>query len=88
MVARKAEHKDPSQKWKYNTNKNAAHNWNPFSSDKLTMDIGQGDRDGSIVHMWTYHNGWNQRFDADYKVEKPVIKSTGLKPNKPFMIVS
>lgn len=88
MVARKALDRDPSQKWKYNPDKGAAHNWNPFSNANLAMDVGWGNKDGSGVHMWTNHNGQNQRFDADYNIKKPSYKSTGLIPNKPFMIVS
>lgn len=77
---------DNSQKWDYRSNQ--YHNWNPFSNNRLTIDVAHGDKDGSIVHMWTHHNGWNQRFEADYKVTKPIYKSTNLRAGQPFFIRS
>lgn len=38
--------------------------------------------------MWTHHNGMNQRWVINYKTVRPVYKSTGIKPNAPFMIKS
>jgi hypothetical protein len=88
LVVRPAVH-DPNQKWKYNPDKKAPHNWNPFSNDKLAIDVAWGkNNDGAIVHMWTHHGGINQRWDADYNVKRPVYKSSGMTPNKPFMIQS
>jgi len=55
VVARAAEMRSKDQAWHYK--KGAYHNWNPFSRAELTMDAAQGDRDGSFIHMWTFHNG-------------------------------
>ena len=53
------------------------------------MDVAGGrDSDMSEVIVWTCHNGMNQRFEPDYNVQKPVYASTGITPNKPFMIFS
>jgi hypothetical protein len=35
--------------------------------------------------MWSCHNGWNQRFDVQYK---KATKSTGIRTNKKFQIRS
>lgn len=86
LVVRPAKH-DANQKWKYNPDKRAAHNWVPFSNPKITIDVaGAHNRNGAWVHLWTHHNGANQRWDADYNVKRPVYKSSGMRADKPFMI--
>jgi len=53
------------------------------------MDVYWGkDVDGQRVIVWSCHNGANQRFDVNYNTQKPMFKSTGLKPGKPFFIRS
>ena len=65
------------------------HNWSPFSNKGLCIDVsGAQNKDGADVIFWQCHNGDNQRFEAQYKTDKPLYKSTGLKPNTPFMIKS
>jgi hypothetical protein len=84
LVLRKQTHAS-DQAFQYQHN--GHHNWTPLSNKGLCIDAAQGDREGSVVHMWTHHNGWNQRFEADYNVKKPVYKpQTNIKTNKPFFI--
>jgi hypothetical protein len=84
LVLRKQTHRS-DQAFHYRAN--GAHNWNPLSNKRLTIDAAQGDRDNSIVHMWTHHNGWNQRFEVDYNVKKPVYRpQKSIKTNRPFFI--
>ena len=53
------------------------------------MDVAGGrNADNSRIHMWSCHNGLNQRFEVTYSVTKPVYKSTNLRPRKPFFIRS
>jgi len=53
------------------------------------MDVSGGqNKDGARVIVWSHHNGQNQQFEANYKVTKPIYKSTHLKAGKDFMIES
>jgi len=53
------------------------------------MDVAGGrDVDAQHVIMWNCHNGANQRFEVDYNIQKKLVKSTNLQPNKPFFIQS
>lgn len=86
LVLRKAVH-DPSQKWRYRPGQ--YHNWSPFNNDKLCMDVYWGkDKEQQPLIMYTCHNGWNQRFEANYNTKKPMFISTGIIRDKPFMIRS
>jgi hypothetical protein len=55
--------KTNTQVWSYK--RNSYHNWSPFSNKGLCMDVaGNSNKDGATVHMWSCHNGANQRFEA------------------------
>jgi hypothetical protein len=74
---------------KWNYKRGHYHNWSPVSNRGLCMDVYWGkNRDGQRVIAWSCHNGWNQRFEVNYNVRKPVYRSTGLAANRPFMIKS
>lgn len=86
VVVRPRQNNSPQQQWVYKSNQYS--NWTPFSNNGLCIDAAQGDREGSYIHLWTHHRGWNQRWEINYKTQRPVYKSTGMPPNKPFMIKS
>lgn len=84
IVMRRAEW-SADMKWKYQSGR--PHNWIPFSNGGLCMDVAGGrNADGQRVIVWSHHNGANQKFEAQFKVTKPIYKSTHLKAGKDFMI--
>jgi hypothetical protein len=88
LVLRQAgRHSDQAMAHRYQPNR--FHNWSPLSNTNLCWDVaGARNADGAYIHLWTYHRGANQRFEVNYNVNKPVYKTTGIKPGKPFMIKS
>ena len=84
VVMRRAEW-SADMKWKYQSGR--PHNWIPFSNGGLCLDVAGGRNvDGQRVIVWSHHNGDNQKFEAQFKVTKPIYKSTHLKAGKDFMI--
>jgi len=69
LVLRQAANEN-SQRWMYSPSK--PHNIQPFSNPSLCMDAANGDVENSIVHMWTHHQGMNQKWWINYKVTRPV----------------
>jgi len=55
--------KTPFQKWAYTPGKK--HNWSPMGNKKMCIDIHAArNTEARHLHMWTCHNGWNQRFEV------------------------
>lgn len=53
------------------------------------MDVAGGrDTDNQKVILWSCHRGANQRFEVDYNIQRPVYATSGIVPNRPFMIFS